>query len=224
MHKADLELSRSALFFAPKIDVRIVIMEIKYTIGIDEAGRGPVAGPISVGAVCARISSNIDHELFSKGIKDSKKLTPKKRDILFAWIQENNDLKEGIGFVSASEIDSKGIVSATAAAMQAAIDVVMPEDCAVNEILVLLDGGLRAPEVFKNQQTIIKGDEKEVLIALASIMAKVSRDREMKKIGEQYPKYGFGEHKGYGTKAHYEAIQEYGICSVHRKSFLTRVV
>lgn len=199
-------------------------MEAKYIIGIDEAGRGPVAGPISVGAVCARTAVIVQHELFSKGIKDSKKLTPKRRDILFSWIQENEDLQEGVAFVDAAEIDSNGIVPATAKAMRQAIESVLPKDCAKDNILVLLDGGLRAPEIFKNQETIIKGDEKEVLIALASVMAKVSRDREMEKIGEQYPKYGFEGHKGYGTKAHYAAIREYGMCTAHRKSFLTRLV
>lgn len=199
-------------------------MNIKYIIGIDEAGRGPVAGPISVGAVCAEVSVVIEHELFANGIKDSKKLTPKRRDTLFDWIQQHTHLRKGFGFVSAEDIDKKGIVPATKVAMQDAIEQVLPQDCSVDEVMVLLDGGLYAPEVFKNQQTIIKGDEKEVLIALASVMAKVSRDREMEVLGEEYPEYGFAVHKGYGTKGHLDAIRKHGLSKAHRKSFLTRII
>jgi len=198
-------------------------MEIKYIIGIDEAGRGPVAGPISVGAVCARVDEKIEHELFEKGIKDSKKLTPKRRDTLYEWIQENAALRSAVGFSSAEVIDKRGIVPATKLAMADAMRAVLPDDCLKSEVKVLLDGGLKAHPIFTNQETIIKGDEKEVLIALASVMAKVSRDREMEKMDLEYPQYGFAKHKGYGTKAHYAALREHGFCDSHRKSFLTRV-
>ncbi|QSH39425.1 ribonuclease HII [Candidatus Kaiserbacteria bacterium] len=197
-------------------------MSAKYIIGIDEAGRGPVAGPISVGAVCVAVSVVIEHELFAKGIKDSKKLTPKRRNVLFDWIHQNDNLRQGVGLIGSDVIDAQGIVPATRLAMESAIEQVLPGGCSMDDITVLLDGGLYAPEVFKNQETIVKGDEKEVVIALASVMAKVSRDREMERLGLKYPEYGFEGHKGYGTKAHYAAIRENGMCKEHRRSFLTR--
>ncbi|MBL4644485.1 MAG: ribonuclease HII [Candidatus Pacebacteria bacterium] len=166
----------------------------------------------------------MDHELFEKGIKDSKKLTPKRRDTLYAWIQEHAELRSAVGFSSAQIIDRRGIVPATKLAMADAMRKVLPDDCDKWEVKVLLDGGLHAHPIFTNQETIIKGDEKEVLIALASVIAKVSRDREMEKMGEQYPQYDFAKHKGYGTKKHYEAIRKNGFCDEHRRSFLTRVV
>lgn len=198
-------------------------MKAKYIIGIDEAGRGPVAGPIAVGAICVAISAVLEHELFAHGIKDSKKLTEKRRNVLFDWIQQNAEITEGVGFADARYIDEHGIVPATQKAMGVAIENVLPKGCKKEEIRVLLDGGLRAPDAFTNQETIIKGDEKELSIALASVMAKVSRDREMVEVSEQFPQYGFEGHKGYGTKAHYDAIYEHGMCTVHRKSFLTRL-
>ncbi|PCH91675.1 ribonuclease HII [Candidatus Kaiserbacteria bacterium] len=198
-------------------------MNIRYVIGIDEAGRGPVAGPISVGAVCAPVDTEVMHEYFENGIRDSKKLTPKRRDVLFDWIQEQDNLHYGVGFCSSQMIDTEGIVPATTSALAEALRQAVPTDCSESEVLVLLDGGLKAPKEFVNQKTIIKGDENEVVIALASVMAKVSRDREMEKFSEQYPQYGFAGHKGYGTKAHYEAIKEHGMCDIHRRSFLTRL-
>tara|TARA_B100000745_G_scaffold194599_1_gene128039 strand:- start:5409 stop:6023 length:615 start_codon:yes stop_codon:yes gene_type:complete len=197
-------------------------MSTKYIIGIDEAGRGPVAGPVSVGAVCADVSAVIEHELFAKGIRDSKKLTAKQRDILFNWIHENSNLRHGVGLIGPDIIDTKGIVFATRLAMENAIEQVLPGGCSMDDVTILLDGGLYAPEIYKNQETIIKGDEKEVLIALASVMAKVSRDRDMERLGLEYPEYGFEGHKGYGTKAHYAALRENGMCQAHRRSFLTR--
>jgi len=108
--------------------------------------------------------------------------------------------------------------------MRDAMRKVLPDNCDKGEIAVLLDGGLKAHPIFTNQETIIKGDEKEILIALASVMAKVARDREMEKLGEKYPHYGFETHKGYGTKKHYAAIRKHGFCPEHRRSFLTRVI
>lgn len=198
-------------------------MKPTYIIGIDEAGRGPVAGPVSVGAVCARVDEKIEHELFDGGIKDSKKLTPKGRDVLYEWVLQNSVLRSAVGFSSAEVIDARGIVPATKLAMRDALRAVLPEDCEKWEVKVLLDGGLKAHPIFTNQETIIKGDEKEVLIALASVMAKVARDREMEKVGTKHPEYNFAKHKGYGTKDHYKAIRQFGLCDSHRRSFLTRV-
>lgn len=188
----------------------------KFLIGIDEAGRGPLAGPVSVGAVC--VSTGFDFSLF-EGAKDSKQMTEKAREAIFEKMQELK--KSGvINFVvalsSATTIDTKGIVPAIRVALDGAIGklAVNPIECKV-----LLDGGLKAPAEYLNQETIIRGDSKEKVIALASIAAKVLRDRHMMKIAEKYPQYGFEIHKGYGTKKHSEAIEKFGLSEIHRRSF-----
>lgn len=191
-------------------------MSAKFLIGVDEAGRGPLAGPVSVGAVC--IPVGFDFSVL-EGAKDSKQMTEKAREVIFLKMQE---LKKGgvINFVvalsSANTIDTKGIVPAIRIALAGAIGKleVNPAECKV-----LLDGGLKAPIEYTNQETIIKGDSKEKVIALASIAAKVLRDRYMAKIAEKYPHYGFEIHKGYGTKKHSEAIKEFGLSEIHRRSF-----
>ena len=118
-------------------------------------------------------------------------------------------------------VDREGLTRATSVAIARALRRLVPDDA--TEVLVLLDGGLRAPARYTNQATIIKGDEKEPLIALASVVAKVMRDEKMRTLSYQYPQYGFEGHKGYGTSAHYKAIKKYGISDSHRKSFLTRL-
>lgn len=198
-------------------------MRVRYVIGIDEAGRGPVAGPIAVGAVLAPVSTSIDHEYFSKGIRDSKKLTSGKRENLFAWIRQHRELRYVVSMVGPRVVDRDGINQATREAIARALRRLIPNDCEKEDILVLLDGGLRAPVSFEQQATIVKGDEKEPLIALASVAAKVSRDHKMRTLSFQYPQYGFDGHKGYGTKEHYKAIKEFGLCDSHRRSFLMRV-
>ncbi len=181
---------------------------MKYTIGIDEVGRGPIAGPVTV---CAcMISSDVAKKY--KGTKDSKKLSEKKREEIFAEIQEKVQYK--VTSVSAKEIDEKGISFCIKKALAKSISI-FPSDKQV-----LLDGGLKAPPEYKDQKTIIKGDEKEVCIALASIIAKVTRDRYMSKMAKKHPEYGFEEHKGYGTSKHYEKIKKSGLSPLHRKSFI----
>ena len=194
-----------------------------YVVGIDEAGRGPVAGPIAVGAVLARMETPIEHEYFAKGIRDSKKLTVGKRENLFSWIRKNGDLRHVVSMVGPRVVDREGIAVATATAISRALRRILPEGCKKEEVLVLLDGGLQAPATFVNQATIIKGDEKEPLIALASVAAKVSRDHKMRTLSFQHPEYGFDGHKGYGTKEHYKAIRKFGMCHSHRRSFLTKL-
>jgi ribonuclease HII len=192
----------------------------QYVVGIDEAGRGPVAGPLAVGAVIARINTPVEHAFFAKGVRDSKQLTLGKREALFAWLQQHNDIRHVVSMVGPRVVDRDGISSATATAISRALRRLVPENCSRDDIRVLLDGGLRAPETFVQQATIIKGDQKEPLIALASVAAKVMRDKKMRNVSVQYPQYGFDKHKGYGTKEHYRAIKQFGICDSHRRSFL----
>ena len=195
----------------------------RYVIGIDEAGRGPLAGPVSVGAVCAPLTTTIEHDFFKKGVRDSKKLTLGKREELFDWIRHHDDLRHVVSMVGPRVVDRDGISVAIKTAILRALRRVMPSDATYADVLVLLDGGLSAPTPYIHQATIIKGDEKEPLIALASVVAKVSRDEKMRRLGFQYPQYGFEGHKGYGTKEHYKAIKEFGVCDSHRMSFLTKL-
>ncbi len=181
---------------------------MKYVIGIDEVGRGPIAGPVTV---CAcMISSDIAKKY--KGIKDSKKLTASQREKIYEEIQGLVEYK--VTSVSAKEIDKKGISFCIKKALATSISI-FPK-----ETKVLLDGGLKAPPEYKDQKTIIKGDEKEVCIALASILAKVTRDRYMVKMALKHPLYGLEGHKGYGTRHHYESIKKHGPSPLHRRSFL----
>lgn len=180
--------------------------------GVDEAGRGPLAGPV----VAAAAILNVDDDFIY--LNDSKKVTPKRRDILYGDIM--NRTIYGIGIVSAEEIDEMNILQATYKAMRMAIDKLSkrPE--------VLLNDAVIIPGIDESihQEKIIKGDAKSVSIAAASILAKVTRDRYMEELGEKYPEYGFEKHKGYGTKAHIEAIKKYGITSEHRKTFLKNII
>lgn len=194
---------------------------MKYTIGIDEVGRGPIAGPVALGAFV--LLKNGASKLFS-GVKESKQLSEIQREKWFAKVAEAQ--KKGlvnycVTFQSEKVIDKKGLSFAIRTALNRSIESIrkhLKVDC--NEVLVLLDGGLTAPLEYLSQKTIIKGDEKEMVIALASICAKVLRDRKMIKLGKKYPGYGFEINKGYGTKKHYEAIKKFGLLKEHRRSFL----
>jgi ribonuclease HII len=192
---------------------------MKYTIGIDEVGRGPIAGPVAVGAFVI-----LDDEVMPefKGVKESKQLSFKKREFWFEKILEFKKLNKinfSVNFQTESVIDNMGISHAIRVALNQSIkDLnIDPENA-----IVLLDGGLKAPLEFKNQKTIIKGDEKEIVIALASICSKVLRDRKMIDFDKKYPGYNLLKHMGYGTKAHYDAIEKHGLLPIHRKSFLTK--
>lgn len=188
----------------------------KWCIGIDEAGRGPLAGPVSVGVAC--VPTDFDWDQLS-GVNDSKKLTEKKREEIFLLaklLEKEGKLELAVSLVGAEVIDSAGIVPSIRLAMERALGrlTANPKECSVK-----LDGGLRATEQYTDQETIIKGDSKEKVIGLASIVAKVTRDRYMVKISGQYKEYDFATHKGYGTKKHREAILAHGISKLHRKSF-----
>ncbi len=205
--------------------------KFKYIIGIDEVGRGPLAGPVAVGAVLIYAEHYRRVKKLFPVIKDSKKLSAKKRDQWLVKIREAESagfLVSAVAFVGPSIIDKKGLAPSIHTALAKALAVVTSRKggpfCAPSYARVLLDGGLRAPVEYQNQETIIKGDEKELVIALASIVAKVTRDARMVKLGEKFPAYGFEQHKGYGTRAHYSAIKKYGITPHHRKSFLKNMV
>ncbi len=198
----------------------------KYFIGVDEVGRGPLAGPVAVGAVLIPAFHYRRVTKLFPVTKDSKKLSVKARGEWLVKISEAEEagfLVSAVAFVSPSIIDKKGIAPSIRIALAKAIDIVMPTKGSPLWARVLLDGGLKAPIEYENQETIIKGDEKELVIALASIVAKVARDARMVKLGKKFPAYGFEKHKGYGTRAHYSAIKKHGLTPYHRKSFLKSV-
>jgi len=190
-----------------------------YLIGIDEVGRGPLAGPVTVCACMIRRSDRARLQKLCVGIKDSKKLSVGARE---AWLSKINLWKKdglvsyAVTSISNTQIDKKGIAIAIKNALRVSLTKlkVNPKECHV-----LLDGSLYAPLEYKKQKTIIKGDEKEFIISLASIVAKVHRDAFMSKISKKFPYFGFEIHKGYGTQAHRDAIKKYGISSIHRATF-----
>lgn len=179
--------------------------------GIDEAGRGPLAGPVCAAAVLLPEGLVID------GLNDSKKLSEKKRELLFPVIEENA-LAFGIGFADEKEIDEINILQATFLAMRRAFDA-MQRRCDY----VLVDGN-RMPPMPVPGETVVKGDAKSPSIAAASILAKVSRDRVMLEYAKQYPEYQFEKHKGYGTKAHVKALHAFGPSPIHRRTFLKKIL
>ncbi len=181
--------------------------------GVDEAGAGPLAGPVYAAAVILPEGLELPY------LNDSKQVTAKRRDILFDQIREQA-LAWSVAAVSAEEIDRIDILNARIKAMQAAIDgLTTAADYA------LIDGnrdhGSRCAVVIPHE-TIVHGDSRSASVAAASILAKVSRDRYMEKMAEKYPEYGFDRHKGYGTKLHYAALDAYGPCAIHRRSFLRK--
>jgi ribonuclease HII len=194
---------------------------IRYLIGIDEAGRGPLAGPVAVGVVMVPIAFEMS---LLMSVRDSKQLSAEMREFWLEIIRraERADmLRHAVGLASAAMIDEKGIVSAINYAMARALRTVGADP---QHTRVLLDGSLHAPEMFSMQETIIKGDEKEPLIALASIAAKVTRDRLMIRQAKRYPAYGFEVHKGYGTARHLANIATEGLSPLHRRSFCRSIL
>ena len=179
--------------------------------GIDEAGRGPLAGPVAAGAVILPA----DHDILY--LNDSKKLSAKKRDMLYDQIREEA-VAWAVGLVEPARIDEINILQATYEAMRLAISPLTVSPT------VLINDAVTFPGVDIPQIPVIKGDAKCISIAAASILAKVTRDRIMEEMDALYPEYGFAGHKGYGTKAHIEAIREHGPCPIHRRSFITRIV
>ncbi len=195
------------------IDFDIQIKEetgAKLICGVDEAGRGPLAGPVCACAIIMREDNIIDE------INDSKKLSEKKRGLLYDVILENA-LAVNTVMIDERAIDEINILNATMLAMKTAID-----GLSVTPELAIIDGNCNRG--IENSRCIVKGDALSYNIAAASIIAKETRDRYMREIAKEYPEYGFEVHKGYGTKAHREALLSYGPCKIHRMSFLTKIL
>lgn len=195
-----------------------------WLVGIDEVGRGPLAGPVCIG-LCKFLKKN-QRKIWKiiKDVKDSKKLSETERHL---WLRQMKALRSAgmisyyTSFVSHKIIDEKGIAFAIRLAIKRTIAKakLKPKNCQI-----LLDGSIYAPKEFTEQKTIIKGDEKEPLIALASIVAKVRRDNRMKKLAKKYSGYGFEIHKGYGTKSHINALKKLGPCDIHRRTFIGKIM
>lgn len=183
---------------------------VELICGVDEAGRGPLAGPVCAAAVI------LPRGLVIEGLNDSKKLTERKRDKLFDTIC-SEAVSYGIAFASVEEIEQINILNAAMLAMNRAI-----EKLSVTPSLALIDGN-RDSAINMPSRCVVKGDAKCADIAAASILAKVTRDRYMLEMAEKYPEYHFEKHKGYGTKLHYEALRKYGPCEIHRPSFLRKM-
>jgi ribonuclease HII len=199
---------------------------VQWLIGIDEAGRGALAGPVCVGAVL--FPDDLDwKEAFSlvtrRGkpkLRDSKQLTAQQRDILFDYITAHGRLRHAAAFVDAKTIDEIGIVNA---ANEAATLALSSLDISPSRVSILLDAGLRVPAKW-SQESFIRGDERIPAISFASIIAKVTRDRLMEELSTSHSKYHFEQHKGYGTLAHRRAIRSSGLSDIHRASFCTRLL
>jgi ribonuclease HII len=198
-----------------------IISVPRYLIGIDEAGRGPLAGPVAVG-VFAFLNSAAQKKF--QNFRDSKQLSEEGREEWYSRILaecERENVCFKVSYASQEVIDTQGLTLAIKSAMRESLNCLAvdfslyPMHCRV-----LLDGGLKAPAEYIHQETIIKGDEKRKAIALASIVAKVERDRLMKEYAKKYKGYGFEEHKGYATPGHYKKLKKLGTCPLHRKSFL----
>ena len=185
-------------------------MSVLWVCGVDEAGRGPLVGAVVAGAVVLDPNKPID------GLKDSKKLTAAKRDFLYEQILEKAKAW-GVGEASPAEIDQINILQATMLAMRRAIEDLSTRLGAWPE-KALIDGN-RCPELPIAAEAIVKGDAKEPAISAASIVAKVTRDRQMMQLHKRHPEYGFAQHMGYPTEAHFAALKQYGVCSEHRRSF-----
>ncbi|MFA5773141.1 MAG: ribonuclease HII [Candidatus Paceibacterota bacterium] len=231
--------------------------DIKYIVGIDEVGRGPIAGPVAVCAFLIKDNSFCIGQTYAKlpKLRDSKKLSKKQREKWFEYLKVAKT--EGfcdyvVSFVSPENIDKFGIVKCIQKALNESLSKVasqnlpnfsrftlkgslpdnasyrqagdtdknLEDSVSLSSLHVYLDGGLHAPIEYINQETIIRGDELHPVISMASIMAKVSRDRIMINYAKVYPKYGFERHVGYGTKAHYDAIKKHGQTPIHRKTFI----
>lgn len=193
-----------------------------WIVGIDEVGRGPLAGPVTVCGVGMKYSEYKKARWI--GLTDSKKLSEKQREKWHAKAREleaQGSIQIAIASQTAAQIDKKGISTC----IKTCIKTILNElNLDPRNTLVLLDGGLKAPVGYIHQQTVIKGDQKHKIISLASVVAKVTRDAYMSKIAPKYPGYGWSQNKGYGTKSHQKALKNLGFTRLHRKSFLTKIL
>jgi ribonuclease HII len=192
-------------------------------VGIDEAGRGPLAGPVAVGACLYDESDLVLRRALSRlfpAIQDSKQLSERKREAAYrelVSLSKTTTLRFRVALVSSVEIDRKGISWAIRKGVRRVLRGLAPHP---SRAKVLLDGGLHAPALYARQETHIRGDARFLPVALASIVAKVTRDRHMIRLAERFPAYGFELHKGYGTMRHFEALERWGVTDAHRQSFL----
>ena len=214
-----LNISGFAIFIImkPNFNEEKILWEqgFEFVAGLDEAGRGPLAGPVVAAAVLMNPHSTSSGlakaKILLKDINDSKKLSEKQREFFYKILVKNKNIKWGIGVVSEKVIDEINILEATKLAMSEAIKNLKPD-------FLLLDGNFKIKSEIP-QKSIIAGDQKVVSISCAGIIAKVTRDRIMKKMHKKYPQYKFNEHKGYGTKLHVQMLKKFGACPIHRKSF-----
>lgn len=190
-------------------------MRGKYIIGVDEVGRGPLAGPVTVAAVRAKSFRKF------KGIRDSKKFSAKQRGEWLKKINGTHGLKISVSSVGPALVDRFGISAAARLAVGRCLKKLKIRN---KNYKILLDGSLYAPKTYLNQKTIIRGDEKIPLIAAASIFAKIWRDRKMVRLHAQFPKYRFDLHKGYGTKLHRKLVKKHGLSPLHRRSFCANIL
>ena len=207
-------------------------------VGVDEAGRGPLAGPVIAAALLimpplnskikmqnAKLRNSATQDDFESllklGVADSKKVSPKKREKIYEILTNDERVSWAVGEASEREIDELNILQASLLAMKRAVDLLFEKNkkLAKEEFYVFVDGREVIPNLAANQKSVIGGDAKVFSIAAASIIAKVTRDRLMLKYAEKYPQYQFEKHKGYGTKLHYEMIKKHGLSLIHRKSF-----
>lgn len=196
------------------------VSKIKFVAGIDEAGRGPLAGPVAVGVFVA--PKNFDYKIF-RGLRDSKKLSQRKREEIFSQIKILKKLRKAnfaVVLVGEKYIDKNGISKAVKFGIDSGIKKL---NLNLKNTFIYLDGLLQAPEKF-SQETVIKGDDKIPTISAASVCAKVTRDAYMRKISKKFPKYGLQIHKGYGTERHIICIKKFGLSLVHRKSFCAKIL
>lgn len=194
-------------------------------VGVDEAGRGPLAGPVVAAAVAIRFShEGLVKEFMELGVRDSKFILPKKREKLFAVLTTHEAVHWGVASVDEKTIDRINILQASLQAMKQATDAMLKKQLDPQQAYVYIDGRDIIPDMSVDQKAVIGGDAIVFSIAAASIIAKVTRDRIMDTYTKKYPQYQFEKHKGYGTKLHYAAIAEHGPCPIHRKSFLKSVI
>ncbi len=198
----------------------------KFVVGVDEAGRGPLAGPVVAAAVAS--NCNLKKINFPFKIRDSKKLSQKRRKEVFDFLKKAPQIFFATAFVSPRQIEKINIFEATKWAMAKAVKKLLKKAKMKKVDLLLLDGNFKIQNFYferlkilppKVQKSIVKGDEKIPLLSLASVVAKVTRDRTMEKLAKKYPQYRFEKHKGYPTKEHFLLIKKYGFCPLHRKTF-----
>lgn len=192
--------------------------QFKYVIGIDEVGRGPLAGPVTV---CAFAILKKDIKILERvNAKDSKVLSAQKRNTvasLLKTLAEEDKCRFAITSISSDSVDKKGLTKAIASAIASSLKKLKIDP---KQADIYLDGGLKAPQIYPYQQTIIRGDGTIPVISCASVLAKVHRDRLMERYDDKFPGYGFLNHKGYGTREHYQAIRKLGMTEIHRRTFL----